>query len=245
MKIETERLADTKGEKEVNKFLSDFFYSRIGVLYEIVTDKNQQIKGTDTKISFNNKTISIDEKCQLDSLNQKISTQCLELGSFMKDNRYRNGWIIRENDTEYYLFTWIPICKTNSKYNLTCDSIQVMNAMLVSKKKLEQHLKDSFGADKTSLHLQAVRMLCGERHEQKVNKKGKRVNYLYFEDTDGNQIQKQQARITMSIDIKEKPINLVVFLEEYEKIYEDHFIITRDSIYSNKREEFIWQTQKN
>ena len=247
--MKTERKQDMKAEGEVNKFLSNFFYGRISSFYETVTDFNGQIKGTDTRLNYNGQIINIDEKCQLNGLNRKdISTQCLEIGSYNKAHRYQNGWFVADKDTEYYLFTWIPECSVQHKNQLTCDSIQVMEAMLVSKKKLEEHLETSFGINKEVLHHQGVRMLSGFRDRKyiKTNQDGSeyQTNYIYFRDEHGNQI-RQKAHVTMSLGMGERPINLVVYFTEYAKIYEDHFVITKNTIYSTKEGKLIWQAQKN
>lgn len=247
--IKTERKEDMRAEKEINKFLSDFFYGRISPFFETIIDLDGQIRGIDTKMEYNGQIIRVDEKCQLNFLNQNVSTQCLELGSYTSNRVYRNGWFIREgNDTEYYLFTWIPKCSVQYKDQLTCDSIEVMDAILVSKEKLQKHLKDNFGIDKNTLHERVVVALSGYRDDQSVRispKDGKtrRINKIYFTNEQGQWILKR-AHITMSISLNEKPTNLVVYLSEYAKIYEDRFIITRDSIKSMKGNKLIWPIQK-
>ena len=243
--IQSQWSVDIKGEKIINRFLNDFLYSRTGRSYQTITDKNQQFRGVDTKMTlFNGKVISIDEKCQLNRLNQTPITQCLELGFYNDTGTFRNGWFTRETDTEYYLFTWIPKCKVDSKYNLTYESIDEVAAMLVSKKKLEKHLKKTFNIDKETLRFPIAKMICNNHHQQKETN-GTKTNYVYLLDNKGNWIHKQRVRFTMSLSLKEKSINMVVFFSEYAKIYEDIFIITRDSIKSTKKNgEIIWPIQK-
>ncbi len=244
--IQSQWSADIKGEGVVNQFLNDFLYSRTGRSFQTITDKNQQFRGVDTKMTlFNGRVISIDEKCQLNRLNQTPTTQCLELGFYNDAGIYRNGWFAKNTDTEYYLFTWIPKCRAKNKYNLTYDSIDEVAAMLVSKKKLEDHLKKTFNIDKETLRFPIAKMICNNHHEQKINNSGKKTNYVYLLDDKGNWIHKQRVRFTMSLDMNEKPINMVVFFSEYAKIYEDIFIITRDSIKSTKGNKYLWQAQKN
>lgn len=230
----------------MNRFLNDFLYSRTGRSFETITDKNQQFRGVDTKMTlFNGRVISIDEKCQLNRLNQTPITQCLELGFYNDTGVLRSGWFTRETDTEYYLFTWVSKCRADSKYNLTYESIDEVAAMLVSKKKLEKHLKDTFNIDKETLRFPIAKMICNNHHDQKTNEKGKKTNYVFLLDDKGNWIHKQRVRFTMSLGLKEKSINMVVFFTEYAKIYEDIFMITRDSIKSVKGNKYIWQAQKN
>ena len=237
---------DLEKEQVVNHFLNDFFYIRTGYSYETITDKNQQFRGVDTRMALpNGRVISIDEKCQLNRLNQTPTTQCLELGFYNNSGIYRNGWFARNTDTEYYLFTWIPKCKAKNKYSLTYDSIDEVAAMLVSKKKLEDHLKQTFNIDKESNRIRAIKMICGNHHRQETKKDGNIINYLYLEDANRKWIHQQRVRFTMSVGLNEKSVNMVVFFSEYEKIYEDVFVITRDSVKSKKRGGFLWQAQKN
>ena len=245
--LQSQWSVDIRGEKIINRFLNDFLYSRTGRSFQTITDKNQQFRGVDTKMTlFNGRVISIDEKCQLNRINQTPITQCLELGFYNDSGIFRNGWFTRETDTEYYLFTWISKCKVNNKKHLTYESIDEVKAMLVSKKKLEEHLKSTFNIDKETLRFPIAKMITNNHHKQKTNNDGTKTNYVYLLDAKGDWAHEQRVRFTMSLGLYEKSINMVVFFTEYAKIYEDIFTITRDSIKSTKNNGgFLWQAQKN
>ena len=79
-----------------------------------ITDIDLQHRGVDLELSTGNKTLYIDEKAQLDYLNQSLPTFAFEL-SYLKNGKWTKGWLFDKHKLThiYFLITDIHTLQGN------------------------------------------------------------------------------------------------------------------------------------
>ena len=216
-----ERHLDHPGEREVHTFLVKYFYP-IFQQSEEISDREQQIAGIDMKLCVNNQWFTVDEKSQLTRLNRKITihtTQAIELLSKTRSGQFVSGWIFN-SDTDYYLFTYITHCQTEHKKDLTCDKIQQVRAVLISKQQIIHMLTDN-GITLKNLQFFADRMVYDDYNNR--HKKNEDDNaYVDFK----NLTDKIWLCRTNEKKLRETPVNCVIRWSLYEEYAWHVFDIT-------------------
>lgn len=205
--IKDQRHLDHPGEQAVHMFLMKYFYPMFHQ-HEEVSDRAQQIAGIDMKLCVNNHWFTVDEKAQLTRLNQKITpytTQALEILSRNRDGNFRYGWIFNDQ-TDYYLFTYITECQTENKKDLTYDKIQRARTILISKQQIVRMLLEQ-NISLTNLKTLAHLMI----HQ----------NYFTRQNDKGNTYIDLTAPIwlchTNPKSLAEEPVNCVIRWSLYEQ----------------------------
>lgn len=99
--------SDLNNEKKLGEFL-DQIYHNLKLNFERISDIDLQHQGVDIKITHNNVIYFIDEKSQLNYLNNDLPTFAFEI-NYLKDNSLRKGWLYDENKItdHYFLVTGI------------------------------------------------------------------------------------------------------------------------------------------
>lgn len=219
--MNTYRKRDHKGEQIVHAFLNKYFYPHLFQKTMEVKNKKEQLSGTDEKIYLHGDWKTIDEKVQLTRLNQSISektTQCLEILSLGTDGDYKEGWFIK-NNTNLYLFTYITKCSVNFPEDLNnIEQIECIRAILISKKNLQNMLKDN-SCDITTLKKEAHLLLNGQSDKET------RTHCYKYLPSKNIWLCKTKKNF-----LKECPINAVIRWNLYEKYAWHVYNITKDNL---------------
>lgn len=191
---------------------------------EIVKDRDRQIKGIDLicdipkafpKSFFKLKGKNVDVK----SIAKVIPTFSFEISGNKSSGQI--GWLANSTlETDYYLIVYHQIenesqsYKTN-KQKMTTDNVIYTKALLIKKDKLKSLIKDSINNKSFNVLVEEIRELSEE-------KKG--IN-RYVLDTEGKVIEKgseskSEIYFTVSNQIKERPINIIVKRHILEQISE-------------------------
>lgn len=208
--VKDERHLDHPGEQAVHLFLMKYFYP-IFHQHEEVLDREQQIAGIDAKLCINNQWFTVDEKTQLTRLNQEIkpyTTQALEILSKARNGSFRLGWIFN-SQTDFYLFTYVTSCHTESKKDLTCDKIQKVRTVLISKNQIIKMLNDN-GISLSNLKFFANRMVFDNYHTRKNEKENTYIDFKNLTD-------KIWMCHTNPKNLAEMPVNCVIRWSLYEE----------------------------
>lgn len=112
---------DKYREEVLAEFLHANFYPRVASEYSKVSSIKKQQRGHDALINFNwnNKEAIVDEKAQNSDkwINSPSSSFVVEIfgESYIRNNNieWNIGWFISDkNETEYYVFVWLPSVST-------------------------------------------------------------------------------------------------------------------------------------
>lgn len=133
---------DLAGEKAVADYLDKYFYSTFSNNTERYYDKETQYKGIDLSVTGKTGDVYvIDEKAAVGYANKGLRTFAQEITSrytgYKNPNKGKiyNGWAISKTKNDYYVFVWIPECKTTGVVTKSDDIIAV-DVALVNKKDL-------------------------------------------------------------------------------------------------------------
>lgn len=123
---------DEEAEKIVRDFLIDNFYSKYANDYQIITDKNKQVKGVDSIFKYNDYNYICDEKSAIRYINKNLQTFCFELSFIDKSNAIHDGWLFDTNKiNNSFLIIWLDKCKNNCLK--TKDDINEIQIALIKK----------------------------------------------------------------------------------------------------------------
>jgi hypothetical protein len=121
------------------------------LVFERISNLNQQHQGVDLIFNINSKQYLIDEKAQLHYLNQDLPTFTFELSYLNKDGNINQGWFFDANKLTHYYFLITAIFLKENKDTLTNpDDIQNLKITSVNRQKLIAHL-ESIGLSKSRL----------------------------------------------------------------------------------------------
>ena len=184
--------SDLRKEKQLSRLL-DVYYEKSLVYYDTcrVHDMKSQMAGIDlifthkqTKTVFN-----IDEKAQLDYINEDLPTFAFELG-YYKEDKYKEGWLFDPyKKTDFYSLA-TAIYEDEPNIFTSCKVTLVNRKMLLS------------FLNKKAISKKVLTDYCDSNIEHHGKLKIKELNtkyegYLYFSKTNKS----------------EKPINLILKLE--------------------------------
>ncbi len=183
---------DLKKEKFLSVLLDSYYKSKLrNYSFERVVNLNEQLKGVDVLFKHLKKetTYYIDEKAQLDYINDDLPTFAFEI-SYLKNGKTKEGWLFDKNKkTDFYsLITAI--------YSDEPDSYTSCKITLVNRKKLISFLQTK-GVDQISI-LQQLKSTEGRHGKHGM----KELDEL------------KEGYLFVSKDNKsEQPINLILRLE--------------------------------
>ncbi|ERJ11909.1 hypothetical protein [Haloplasma contractile] len=188
--MENLRRRDHITEANVAGFIDKYFYSKIKHLKTIniitrVTDKEQQYKGIDLVVKNNEDyEFKIDEKVAT-NYTTKLNKFAFELDSFQSD-RLVPGWLVTDNETDYYLLGWVEVVKDlmKDKYRLKTneiiseEDILSLELIFVAKESIKEYLK------KEGYDLEALIEMAKDIRDGEVLLEKKM--YLYKDEYDKN-----------------------------------------------------------
>lgn len=187
---------DLRKEQVLSSYLDSYYssvFENTDYTLERVHDPRNQYKGIDLIIKNNKKEYFIDEKAQLDYLEESLPTFAFEL-SYYKGPKIKQGWLLDSlKETQFYFLISAIKCHIPGKIFTGIKSAKVIS---VNRKLLLNYL-DSIGLDKTRL----------EHYDYKLRKEGRFKNPIKELDrrTEGN--------IYYSEKKVERPMNIVLHLQ--------------------------------
>ena len=188
--MKSNRIEDSKAEKEVAKFLDKNLYKKEGFLeFTRFDDKENQLKGKDVSFKLNNKEVLVDEKAQTTYVNKNLPTFAFEIDFLRSGNELTEGWLYcKDKETEYYMLVWIEAKKER---DFVSDDITNTDCVLIKREDLIIFLYDiGLTIDEINKKAQEI------RKNEKVGKTelpNTEDCYLYY-----------------SPSLAEKPVNLVI-----------------------------------
>lgn len=188
MNLKSSFNSDLKKEKQLSILLDSQYQSKLkNYTYKRVTNLKEQFKGIDVIFTHKQKgcTYFIDEKAQLDYINEDLPTFAFEI-SYQKNGEEKNGWLLNSRKkTDFYalvtaIFSDQPNAYTSCKITL------------VNRVKLLAFLRTK-GLDK------GLKVSKPKQHGKHVIKElnDKNEGYLYFSKNNK----------------EEQPINLILRLD--------------------------------
>ena len=120
-----QRQQDCSVEQMASKVL-DQYYTRQGIRFERVTDKERQIKGIDLILfSKSGRSIKIDEKAKyrgLQTEGAQLNSYSFEVTRLCADMKRRIGWFVdKKIETDYYCYVFPKLYNGNIKKNMQVD----------------------------------------------------------------------------------------------------------------------------
>ena len=191
MNLKSNFTSDLNKEKKLSLLLDSYYQSRLKQYsFKRISDLNRQYKGIDVLFQHkkNGTTFKIDEKAQLDYINENLPTFAFEL-SYFKDGKEKKGWLFNQNKkTDFYaLITGIYADELNTY--TSC------NITLVNRKKLLNLLQSkSINNRSVSALISQMNKTHGKHRIPELNDRTE--GYLFFSRQNKN----------------EQPINLILRL---------------------------------
>lgn len=184
---------------------------------EIINDRPRQLKGIDIIAEINKKESNVDVK----AIASQLPTFCFEISGNVHSGQV--GWLLKEDlETDYYLIVYHEVKGAEKNYNLgkkimTYDNIIKTEAFLISKIKLKHRIEKQFG-----MKLEEVVSYIRE-----LKLEGDKVirfhNDLTIQEGKGNR--NLNIYPTISLNIYEQPINIVIRKEVLKELADNHWII--------------------
>ncbi len=214
--------SDIDKEHMINKYMKVMLYSHFTnrdgspVKIEYITDKKQQDEGLDVILEKDGKVYCIDEKAQLDYINNQsgpLNTFVLELQNSQSGKK---GWFVNDNlKTDHYMFIW-PHCDTKFR---DIQDIEYVEYALVERARIEEELQNK-GLSKDILVTYGNKLVMGELEH--TEEKKNRVYYKQSPFSKDEYLVYTQAPTQEKSGKVEKPVNLVVRKKFLESISVKH-----------------------
>lgn len=218
--------SDLQGEKILGEFLQKFFYSKLNIenFFRNTPDKynflDNQYLGIDVTFKFSNCEYIVDEKATLHYPNG-LPTFAFEI-KYRKNGEWKTGWLYDTNKkTEYYLLAW-PRRKNKDLNYLIIDDIKTVEVMLIKRSDLLNYLNTSYGLNKNIVEKKANKIIT-------LNNFGKSP-ITHFSD----------IYFFYTKNLAETPINIIIKKNILKKIATFHFLIYRNTPYSQQPKYDIW-----
>ena len=214
--MNSSRLYDTKASNVVTQFLYENLYSHIFEQCVVVCNKEAQLQGIDIAVYNKGYSFSIDEKAQINYINNVRNTFSFEIMylSNKRDSKgvreKRVGWLIKNEVTPtYYALIWIHQSNQSDKCKLKVDDLVAVECMFVNNMKLKEYLYNRG-------------LTCDKMFELSDMIYRNSVRYFYYDNW---------LKFVYSGRIYEKPINLVIpknilydiCFKDY-LVYKDHYV---------------------
>ena len=215
----SQRELDMQTERTiVVPFAMKYLLSKIFDKIENVEDIERQLKGIDVIIYDNGCDENLDIKAQASAkyINKPVPTFVQELMFTTKDKSEHIGWFLDDTLTDTYVYIWIHAANTNERGLLDSpEDIIEAEAMFVDKAPLQEYI-ESKGYTREVL-LQRAR---------KLRKSG-----LYRQDSVIPGERDDEMWLSYSVDLVEKPVNLVIKKRVLKRFSTRHVRVTKSGIF--------------
>lgn len=182
---------------------------------EVVHDRTRQLKGIDAIGNIEDRDINIDVK----AIASQLNTFCFEISGNVSTNQV--GWLINPKlKTTHYLVVYHTVKGAERNYRLgkrimTVNNVIETEALLIEKEKLTNFIQEELKDDLPHI-VEQIRSLDLEgrgvvRFDKNMNATKRSIN--------------QNAYPTISLGLKEQPINVVVRKECLKQLAQKHWII--------------------
>lgn len=187
----------------VSQFLVENFYKKLTNSFEIVTDKNRQIKGIDSIFIIDGFEYVCDEKSTVRYINKNLQTFSLELSFIDRNGNLMDGWLVDNHKiNNSFLFIYVDEAKQNI---LSCvEDIKKIEILLIKKEEILKYL-ENLGWTKEKLLKKAVQV---------------RNN---LEEYCGN-IYKNHCKFVCSRQLYEQPVNVLLQRKVLRKLADKNLI---------------------
>ena len=219
---------------------STYYLKQAGILNklgvkEIVEDTERQLKGIDliADVPLPDGTIHKNAKIDIKSIASQLSSFCFELRGSEKTRQ--TGWFLNnEVETDYYLLVYHTLNETfpddirnsysKAKSKINSNSIGTTEYLLIPRQNLKEVIVDSWNLNSIEDLKECIPMIETTYDESKL---GSNKVYVY-NNKQLDIVCKQDTNfyITYSINVYEKPINLVVkktILNDIASIHETYY----------------------
>lgn len=182
---------------------------------EIVHDRARQLKGIDAIGSIGNDSINVDVK----AIASQLNTFCFEISGNVSTNQV--GWLINPKlETTHYLIVYHTVKGAERNYRLgkrimTVNNVIETEALLIEKEKLKSFIQKELGQNLDSVVKEIRKQDLEGRGVVRFNKEMNVVKGTV----------NQKAYPTISLGLKEQPINVVVRKESLKELADKHWII--------------------
>ena len=192
MDLKSNFKSDLEKEKKLTHLLDSYYQSKLKhYFFKRVSDLKQQHEGVDLIFKHNEKDVSfyIDEKAQLDYINENLPTFAFEL-SYLKNGVEKKGWLFDEKKkTDFY--SLITAIYSDEPHSYTSCKIT-----LVNRKKLIGFLQKK-GISSETISKAIIKMSKTHGKHKLDGLDDRKEGYLFFSKQNKN----------------EQPINLILRLE--------------------------------
>ena len=197
---------DLKSEQIVAEYMDKYFYPVISDSFSRNENMKRQFNGVDVDVVRCGHNFVIDEKSQVTMVNNPTPTFAFELFA-TKDNRRMDGWLYKDNETEFYNLIYIHNADTQGRFLSNSSEINKLESLIVSKQAVKA-LLDKKGLTKDYLFKRAEFLeKCEDEKYFKRTKQGKRVV-----------IEPKGLTLFHTTNLAESPLNIVVFKNYLYKI---------------------------
>lgn len=182
---------------------------------EVVHDRARQLKGIDAIGNIGNENINVDVK----AIASQLNTFCFEISGNVSTNQI--GWLINPNlETTHYLIVYHTVKGAEKNYRLgkrimTVNNVVETEAMLIEKKKLSHFIEQQLGEDIPHI----------VKEIRNMNLEGRGVVRFDKNLKPSTKSVKADAYPTISLGLKEQPINVVVRKEQLKNLAIKHWVV--------------------
>lgn len=203
---------DLNGEKIAGQFLDLVFYDPVFQDYRRTENMYEQKKGVDiVAYTKSGRFMNIDEKVQLTQLGKPTPSFAFEVLSYNAKMDIVDGWLIKDNDTEYYLLGYFNKMNGNVRELEHMEQIKEFEFVLVSKQKIIDFLV-SKGYDKDFLINESLKI-------KKIIDSGEKLPDEYEErETGFRKVLEYGINIFYTTYLAEKPLNVVIYRKHLDKL---------------------------
>lgn len=128
---------DLKGEHLVGQFLDMVFYQNAFENHRRAENMREQHQGIDVVVQNKDGSFSnIDEKVQLTKLGNPTPTFAFEVAYLNEQKELRNGWLFKDNKTDYFLLGYFNKMNGNPKKLRKMEEIKEFEFVIISKQVL-------------------------------------------------------------------------------------------------------------
>jgi hypothetical protein len=185
---------DMRAEQELAKYLDSQLYPFVlgnGVSYNRNHDLERQYRGSDIEFTVDGKLVVMDEKGQLNYINNNKHSYILEIGYYDAGNNWHDGWLIDRNMINHGYILVFPNAKTTDLDTIVSSDFRETTCLFVDKTKILNYL-DSIG-----LSIDRLKNISLD-----VKNSGN-VGYIEYPDS-------KDVFFYVSNGLNEKPLNIVV-----------------------------------
>lgn len=239
--MDSKFILDSKNEGIIALWLDKYFYSRVRYDEKLkfrfssrrADDFNKdesKIQRSGIDIVYKNQLDDlyfVDEKAQLDYLNNNLRTFAFEIKFRKKNSNFTSGWFVREDlETTHYLLVYPNSSHVSNADELTdFEEISQVELLLLNKETLWSRLYQ-LNIFRKNIEIEADEMIIdGKNNKKEIASSSTRNAYLYR---------------TSYHKKKEEPVNIVIRREILDDIAEAIWVVTKEYINEKKAYKYYY-----